>query len=108
MKQRVIVDQISAAGVTLGANRPKVQAVFDGFAWGIEPWDISFEVPDYRRSAAFYQALFGWDVRPGNGTQASVQIGSIAGAIICAAAAMPPQPPANGRDGNDRPHQLRY
>jgi catechol 2,3-dioxygenase-like lactoylglutathione lyase family enzyme len=23
----------------LGVNRPKVQAVFDGFAWGIEPWD---------------------------------------------------------------------
>jgi len=140
----------------LGVSRPKVQAVFDGFAWGIDPWDtdkvkaelekrglkpiadhhgddyrafrvkdpdgfdlaitnaskalrrktpanaklpapapfeptgwhtlyldhISFEVPDYRRSAAFYQALLGWDVRPGNGTQASVQIGSIAGAII--------------------------
>jgi catechol 2,3-dioxygenase-like lactoylglutathione lyase family enzyme len=140
----------------LGVSRPKVQAAFDGFAWGIEPWNtdtvkaalekrglkpvadhhgddyrafrvkdpdgfdvaitngtkalrrktpahaklpapapfeptgwhtlyldhISFEVPDYRRSAAFYQALLGWDVRPGNGTQASVQIGSIAGAII--------------------------
>jgi len=140
----------------LGVSRPPVQAVFDGFAWGIEPWDtnavkaalekrglnpvadhhgadyqsfrvkdpdgfdvavtngtkalrqktpanaklpapapfeptgwntlyldhISFEVPDYRRSAAFYQALLGWDVRPGNGTQASVQIGTIAGAII--------------------------
>ena len=141
---------------SLGANRPKIEAVFDGFAWGIEPWDtdkvkaeldkrglkpiadhrgseykafrvkdpdgfdlaitngtralrrktpageklpapapfaptgwktlyldhISFEVPDYRRSAAFYQALLGWDARPGNGTQASVQIGEIAGAII--------------------------
>ena len=169
----------------LGVNRPKIQAIFDGFAWGIEPWDtdkvkaelekrglkpiadhhgsdykafrvkdpdgfdvaitngtkalrrrgpvnaklpapapfeptgwntlyldhISFEVPDYRRSAAFYQALLGWDVRPGNGTQASVQIGSIAGAIIrgnaaaraaargntgTAPAAAPPPPPANG------------
>jgi catechol 2,3-dioxygenase-like lactoylglutathione lyase family enzyme len=140
----------------LGVNRPQINAVFDGFAWGIEPWDtdkvkaalearglkpvadhagsdyrsfhlkdpdgfdvavtngtkalrrktpaagklpapapfeptgwntlyldhISFEVPDYRRSAAFYQALLGWSVRPGNGTQASVQIGEIAGAII--------------------------
>jgi catechol 2,3-dioxygenase-like lactoylglutathione lyase family enzyme len=140
----------------LGVSRPKVQAVFDGFAWGIEPWDtdkvkaalekrglkpvadhhgseyksfrvkdpdgfdlaitngtkalrrktpanaklpapapfeptgwhtlyldhISFEVPDFRRSAAFYQALLGWDVRTGNGAQASVQIGTIAGAII--------------------------
>jgi catechol 2,3-dioxygenase-like lactoylglutathione lyase family enzyme len=169
----------------LGVSRPRVQAVFDGFAWGIEPWDtdkvkaelekrglkpvadhhgddyrafrvkdpdgfdlaitngtkalrrrtpataklpaaapfeptgwntlyldhISFEVPDYRRSAAFYQALLGWDVRPGNGTQASVQIGSIAGAIIRgnaaaraaargnaggATASPPPSAPANG------------
>ena len=162
----------------LGTNRPKVQAVYDGFAWGIEPWDtdavkaalekrglnptadhhgsdyrafrvkdpdgfevavtngtkalrrktpanaklpapapfeptgwntlyldhISFEVPDYRRSAAFYQALLGWDVRPGNGTQASVQIGTIAGAIIRGNAAAraaargtaAPPPPANG------------
>src|SRR3954470_8920023 len=28
---------ITAAG--LGVNRPPVQAVFDGFAWGISPWD---------------------------------------------------------------------
>jgi catechol 2,3-dioxygenase-like lactoylglutathione lyase family enzyme len=160
----------------LGVTRPKVQAVFDGFAWGIEPWDtdtvkrelekrglkpvadhhgsdypsfrvtdpdgfdvavtngtralrnrtpaagklpapapfeptgwntlyldhISFEVPDYRRSAAFYQALLGWDVRPGNGSQASVQIGSIGGAIIRgnaaarAAARDHTAPPASG------------
>ena len=168
----------------LGVSRPKVQAVFDGFAWGIEPWDtdavraalekrgltpvadhhgadykafrvkdpdgfdvaitngtkalrrktpanaklsepapfeptgwntlyldhISLEVPDYRRSAAFYQALLGWEVRPGNGTQASVQIGTIAGAIIRGNAAAraaargtadapapaPPPPPPNG------------
>ena len=137
----------------LGVSRPPVQAVFDGFAWGIENFDatkvkaelekrglkpvadnhgdyqsfhvkdpdgfdvaitngtkalrrkgpataklpgpfkptgwntlyldhISFEVPDFRRSAAFYQALLGWEMRPGNGTQVSVQIGDIAGAII--------------------------
>jgi catechol 2,3-dioxygenase-like lactoylglutathione lyase family enzyme len=63
---------------------------------------ISFEVPDYRRSAAFYQALLGWDVRPGNGSQASVQIGSIGGAIIRgnaaarAAARDHTAPPASG------------
>ena len=139
----------------LGAERPPIHAVFDGFAWGIDNWDagkvkaelekrglhpvadnhgdyqsfvvkdpdnftvaitngtkanrrktpatgklpapapfaptgwntlyldhISFEVPDFRRSAAFYQALLGWEVRPGNGSQASVQIGEIGGAII--------------------------
>jgi catechol 2,3-dioxygenase-like lactoylglutathione lyase family enzyme len=140
----------------LGVNRPPIHAVFDGFAWGIEPWDtdkvkaelekrglkpvadhhgsdykafrikdpdgfdlaitngtktlrrktgaagklpasapfeptgwntlyldhISFEVPDFRRSAAFYEALLGWTMRAGNGTQATAQIGDIAGAII--------------------------
>jgi len=140
----------------LGVNRPTIRAIYDGFAWGIEPWDankveaelvkrglkpvadhhgseyqsfrikdpdgfdlaitngtkahrrktpataklpspapfeptgwntlyldhISFEVPDFRRSAAFYQALLGWTMRLGNGNQASVQIGDIAGAII--------------------------
>jgi catechol 2,3-dioxygenase-like lactoylglutathione lyase family enzyme len=143
----------------LGVTRPQIHAVFDGFAWGISPWDenkvkaaleqrglkpvadhrgseyrafrfkdpdgfdvavtngtkanrrktpangklpapapfepthwntlyldhISFEVPDYRRSAAFYQALLGWDARPGGGGQATVQIGnggSVGGAII--------------------------
>jgi len=140
----------------LGVNRPPIHAVFDGFAWGIEPWDtdkvkgelekrglrpiadhhgadykafrikdpdgfdlaitngtkalrrkmpataklpapapfaptgwetlyldhISFEVPDFRRSAAFYQALLGWTMRTSNGAQASAQIGDIGGAII--------------------------
>ncbi|MEP6493832.1 MAG: VOC family protein [bacterium] len=177
----------------LGVSRPPVQAVFDGFAWGISPWDtdrvkaelekrglnpvadhagsdyksfrvkdpdgfdvaitngtkanrrttpangklpapapfeptnwntlyldhISFEVPDYRRSAAFYQALLGWEVRPGGGGggQSTVQIGTVAGAIIrgnaaaraagrgrgggpgdsaAAAAPPPPPPPKNG------------
>jgi catechol 2,3-dioxygenase-like lactoylglutathione lyase family enzyme len=143
----------------LGVARPPVQAVFDGFAWGISPWDekrvqaelekrglnpvadhhgddyrafrvkdpdgfevaitngtranrrksaasgklpakapfeptnwktvyldhLSFEVPDYRRSAAFYQALLGWEMRPGGGGQTTVLIGdggNMGGAII--------------------------
>jgi len=146
-----------------GATR--AEAVFDGFAWGIEPWDtdqvkaeldrrgllpvadhvgsdykafhikdpdgfdvwitngtrslrrktaangklrtslpfaptnwttrfvdhLSFEVTDYRRTTAFYQALLGWQVRsaPGPGpawpdspNSFTVQIGDAAGAII--------------------------
>ncbi|MEP6832615.1 MAG: VOC family protein [Gemmatimonas sp.] len=142
----------------LGVSRPPVQAVFDGFAWGISPWDtnkveaelkkrglnpvadhqgsdyksfrfkdpdgfdvavtngtkelrrktaakgklpapapfeptnwntlyldhISFEVPDYRRSVAFYKALLGWEIEGGGGGggQITVQIGTIGGAII--------------------------
>jgi catechol 2,3-dioxygenase-like lactoylglutathione lyase family enzyme len=155
----------------LGVNRPHIQAVYDGFAWGISPWDtnkvqaelekrglnpvadhmgsdyrsfrvkdpdgfdvavtngtralrrktpangklsapapfeptgwntlyldhISFEVPDYRRSAAFYQALLGWDIRPGGGGQVNVQIGTIAGAIIRGNAAARKAAAARGR-----------
>ena len=43
-------------------------APFEPTGWNTLYLDhISFEVPDYRRSAAFYQALLGWDVRPGGG-----------------------------------------
>ncbi|MFI5233799.1 MAG: VOC family protein [Gemmatimonadales bacterium] len=142
----------------LGVTKPQIQAVYDGFAWGIAPWDekkveaelkrrglnpvadhhgdyrafkikdpdnfdlavtngtkalrrktvangklpapapfeptgfttlyldhISFEVPDYRRSAAFYQALLGWTGRLGGGGQTTVFIGeggAVGGAII--------------------------
>src|ERR1043166_59878 len=39
-------------------------APFEPTGWNTLYLDhISFEVPDYRRSAAFYQALLGWDVR---------------------------------------------
>ena len=161
----------------LGVARPPVQAVFDGFAWGIAPWDekqvkselekrglnpvadhrgddyrafrvkdpdgfdvaitngtranrrrspargalpakapfeptgwntlyldhLSFEVPDYRRSAAFYQALLGWEMRPGGGGQTMVLIGeggSVGGAIIRGnAAARAAQRGASGGGG---------
>jgi catechol 2,3-dioxygenase-like lactoylglutathione lyase family enzyme len=157
----------------LGVTRPPVRAVFDGFAWGITPWNtgkvkaeldrrglnpvadhagsdyrsfrvkdpdgfdlaitngtkalrrktpanaklpapapfeptnwntlyldhISFEVPDYRRSAAFYQALLGWEVRPGGGGQATVQIGTVAGAIIRGNAAARAATAGRGRGG---------
>ncbi|HEY4130058.1 MAG TPA: VOC family protein [Gemmatimonadaceae bacterium] len=165
----------------LGVTRPPVEAVFDGFAWGIAPWDekrvkaelerrglnpvadhhgdeyrafrvkdpdgfdvaitngtranrrrspatgklpakvafeptgwntlyldhISFEVPDYRRSAAFYQALLGWEMRQGGGGgQTTVLIGdggSVGGAIIRGnAAARAAQRGAGGGGGGGR------
>lgn len=154
----------------LGPSRAPARAKFDGFAWGIEPWDtdavkaelekrglapvadhvgstyrsfhvkdpdgfdlwisnaraaarrpssgaarlnapmpfesthwktrfvdhLSFEVADYRRSAAFYDALLGWTVRPGAGggddwpdspNSLTMRIGTVAGAIVRANAA---------------------
>src|SRR5437762_2013529 len=103
---------------TPASGKLPAPAPFEPTGWNTLYLDhISFEVPDYRRSAAFYQALLGWDVRPGSGTQASVQTGAVAGAIIrgnaaaraaarggrggggdsaVAAPPAPPAPPANG------------
>jgi catechol 2,3-dioxygenase-like lactoylglutathione lyase family enzyme len=154
----------------LGPTRPPVRAVYDGFAWGIEPWDtatvqaqlrdrgldpiadhvgssyrsfhvkdpdgfdlcisnaradrrrpaagaatlgapppfesthwrtrfvdhLSFEVADYHRTAAFYEALLGWRPRVGTGggddwpdspDSITMRIGKVAGAIVRASAA---------------------
>ena len=162
----------------LGVSRPPVQAVFDGYAWGIANWDanaveaelkkrglnpvadnhgdyqsfkvkdpdgftvaitngskanrrktpanaklpapapfeptnwntlyldhISYEVPDYRRSAAFYKALLGWDqeARGGGGGQTTVLIGDAGvagGAIIRGNAAARAVTAAIGRGGD--------
>ena len=165
----------------LGSRAP-TRAVYDGFAWGIEPWDttkvkaelekrglnpvadhvgstyrsfhvkdpdgfdlcvsnarknvrrpasgsaklnaplpfqatnwktrfvdhLSFEVADYRRSAAFYEALLGWKVRdvPGGGDDwpdsprsLTMRIGSVGGAIVRANAAANRAADSTGRGG---------
>jgi catechol 2,3-dioxygenase-like lactoylglutathione lyase family enzyme len=43
---------------------------------------ISFEVPDYKRSVAFYQALLGWKPGQDTGTQNQCEIGDVGGIII--------------------------
>jgi catechol 2,3-dioxygenase-like lactoylglutathione lyase family enzyme len=47
--------------------------------------NISFQVPDYRKEAAFYVALLGWKLRDDNGKQAILDIGSWGSAIFKAA-----------------------
>jgi catechol 2,3-dioxygenase-like lactoylglutathione lyase family enzyme len=43
---------------------------------------ISFEVPNYKESAAFYGALLGWKLGNDEGSQNTCQIGDIGGIII--------------------------
>ncbi|MDE3156891.1 MAG: glyoxalase [Acidobacteriota bacterium] len=43
---------------------------------------ISFEVTDYKKSVAFYQALLGWKGTGDEGSQNQVQIGDVGDAII--------------------------
>ncbi|MDE3154769.1 MAG: VOC family protein [Acidobacteriota bacterium] len=56
---------------------------------------ISFEVPDYKRSVAFYQALLGWKPGQDTGNQNQVEIGNVGDAII-RTFSRPGQPPAKG------------
>lgn len=46
---------------------------------------ISFQVPDYRKEAAFYIALMGWKLRSDDGKQAILDIGDWGSAIFKAA-----------------------
>jgi len=46
---------------------------------------ISFQVPDYRKEAAFYIALMGWKLRSDDGKQALLDIGNWGSAIFKAA-----------------------
>src|SRR4029077_8392538 len=78
---------------------------------------ISFQVSDYRRSAAFYRDLMGWTIRNDNGTsQATMNINGLGGIIIRNGRAPNPQatagaaqpaaggaaPPAAGAQGSGR------
>ena len=64
---------------------------------------LSFEVPNYKESAAFYHALLGWKLGMDEGSQNQVEIGDIGDAIIRrggggrgAAPGAPPRPAAIG------------
>ncbi|HVB38490.1 MAG TPA: VOC family protein [Vicinamibacterales bacterium] len=56
---------------------------------------ISFEVPDYKRSVAFYEALLGWKPGEDTGNQNQVAIGDVGDAII-RTFSRPGAPPAKG------------
>jgi catechol 2,3-dioxygenase-like lactoylglutathione lyase family enzyme len=76
-----------AANVKLPAPAP-----FDAAPWKTIWIDhISYQVADYKKSVAFYQALLGWKPGKDGGTQNQCDIGDIAGIII-----------RNGRGGGGR------
>jgi catechol 2,3-dioxygenase-like lactoylglutathione lyase family enzyme len=60
---------------------------------------ISYSVSDYKKSAAFYAGLMGWEVRNDNGTnQATLDIGDF-GSIIIRNARQRPENPQPGQPG---------
>jgi len=97
--------------------KPPIPQAFEPTGWKTVWLDhISFQVSDYRRSAAFYRDLMGWTIRNDNGTsQATMNINGLGGIIIrngrapnaqTAGAAQPAAggtaPPAAGAQGGGR------
>ena len=98
--------------------KPPIPPAFEPTGWKTVWLDhISFQVSDYRRSAAFYRDLMGWTIRNDNGTsQATMNINGLGGIIIrngrapnaqaAAGAAQPAAggaaPPAAGAQGGGR------
>ncbi len=63
-----------------------IQPLFAPTGWKtIALEHISFQVPDYRKEAAFYIALMGWKLRSDDGKQAILDIGGWGSAIFKAA-----------------------
>jgi catechol 2,3-dioxygenase-like lactoylglutathione lyase family enzyme len=95
----------SALAQTAAEPKPPIPQAFEPTGWKTVWLDhISFQVSDYRRSAAFYRDLMGWTIRNDNGTsQATMNINGLGGIIIrngrapnTQAAAGTAQPAASG------------
>jgi len=63
-----------------------IEPLFSSTGWKTVALEhISFQVPDYRKEAAFYIALMGWKLRSDDGKQAVLDIGNWGSAIFKAA-----------------------
>ena len=96
MTRRQLIQSLALAAVAAapGANavaqtaaaqpKPPIPQAFEPTGWKTVWLDhISFQVSDYRRSAAFYRDLMGWTIRNDNGTsQATLNINGLGGIII--------------------------
>ena len=130
MTRRQLIQSLAmaAAAVAPGASalaqsapapaKPPIAQAFEPTGWKTVWLDhISFQVSDYRRSAAFYRDLMGWTIRNDNGTsQATLNINGLGGIIIrngrapnaqattgaTPSAATAPAQPAAGAQGGGR------
>lgn len=72
---------LSAAAATA-----PIEPVFAPTGWKTVALDhITFEVPDYKKEAAFFVALMGWKLRSDDGMQAVLDVGDWGSAILKAA-----------------------
>ena len=69
--------------MTEKAATAPIKPVFAPTGWKTVALDhITFEMPDYRKEAAFYVALMGWRLRSDDGRQAVLDIGDSGSAIF--------------------------
>ncbi len=60
-----------------------IQTVFEPTGWKTVALDhITFQMPDYRKEAAFYVVLMGWTLRSDDGKQAVLDIGDWSSAVF--------------------------
>jgi catechol 2,3-dioxygenase-like lactoylglutathione lyase family enzyme len=81
----------SSCPLTADLATAPVPPPFAPTGWKIVALDhITYEIPDYRKEAAFYIALMGWTLRADDGTQAVLDIGNWGSAIFRRAAEQQP------------------
>ena len=106
---------VAVAGPAAAAVGGEAQAPAAKAPWKTVHLDhISYAVSDYKRSAAFYSSLMGWEIANDNGTnQATLKIGNVGEIIIRNArpprrgcrGQHPPAPPGGRSAAGDRRHQ---
>lgn len=116
MSRRQLIQSLAMVALAGGAASAQTPSAPAPAPFAKTPWKtvhldhISFAVSDYKKSAAFYQALMGWEQQNDNGTnQATLRIGNVGEIIIrnsrrpAPAAAAPASAPAVGAQGNRPP-----
>jgi catechol 2,3-dioxygenase-like lactoylglutathione lyase family enzyme len=72
-----------ACPLSLEAATAPIKPVFAPTGWRTVALDhITFEMPDYRKEAAFYVALMGWTLRSDDGKSVVLDIGDLGSAVF--------------------------
>ena len=80
-----------------------IKPPFDPTGWRTVALDnITMSVADYRKEAAFYDALMGWKLRSDDGTQAVMDMGDVGTMILKAAPELAAVSPDTGGRGGGR------
>ena len=77
-----------------GCDTTPLKAPFEPTGWKTVALDhFSMQAADYRKEAAYYEALMNWKIRSDDGKQAVLDIGDIGSVVIRGGFVAPPAPP---------------